>query len=1083
MLFRSTPEEQANSLSPQERNRIKNINQDTEKAMDRDIEDFKSPADKVDKEFRVKTKFIKRGYECVTSIYHSDAMNNPGQGLYIWTQKEFLKQKDLRLKFGQYGALGSPKTPVQTISGYEGPTMDTIVILYAIRLDDYFSKPNIKGFRHALDVEKYIQKEIIKRKGYKIDLGTSTEVFGGMSLDQLISLINETLFGSKKLKNFTMRAEQKAAHDQIVNYFKSGGEEFLLAAKMRFGKNFVLLNAAKSLDAKNILVLTYKPHVFPSLKDDIENHVNFNGWKIVDFKKDRNLKASKDVPTVFLSSAQLAQYKKSKAEDDENYDLESTSIQDIKKNLSELKKIKWDMIIADEYHYGTSTVNFQEMLKQLNYKRIVYVSGTAMKDIEMGRFADDEVFEWSYIDEQEQKKLEQEGKSDSKQHLSMPTMEMHLVEVDPEIVDNVMKYYDPDEGFTMAKMIATDSKGVLKNPGSLELLLKQIAGSEGNIRLSPYRIQSGMNHTLWVLDKNVKGIKAMAKLMESMPEYKGYDIIPATGNVVTNIDEVKERINKNDRTITLTCYRFKEGTSVPEWNGVLMLDSGKSIEEYLQAIFRSQNPDPDNDKEKCYVFDFSPVRALNMTYEIVENTDKKGNKKLSEIGREYLDYAPILDHRNNKIKKVDFNEVIENFRAHGSFAERFANVKNIDLEKIDIEVIQSVSDIKAGKRGKTVIINNNEIELGKNFIPSIKIGRSDKKLNKNEIKKILEKITTVLSNIPEFMFDTPNEESTVDDILNTKNPELFEKITGLSIEDFKMWVNKGIINKVLMNRNVLNFLDSERRLMEETSLEKIDQFAKKNFNLQGEDSSTPSSIVNEMLDKLPKDIWKDPNKKFCDPVCGSGKFLVGIKDRLMEGLTNEIPDKEEREKHIIENQIYGFDNDNAKTIMSKRLINNKDYNDNIYTENSLTFNWNNMPKFDVVVGNPPYIRGTHLTFIDKAYELANEFIVFIQPATWVLNENSPCEKVKNLIGPYVKSIKFIDGNPQFGIIMASPLSITFINKKTTTDIIDVEDLINNKKYSVDDINLINKWGDTEIYPGLEDKIKSISSQEDRKSVV
>lgn len=959
-----TPKEEAEEKTPLEKEEAKEINQDIEKITDRDSEIVISSAEKEKDESRIFTKILKTGYECLTDIHNSDAMSKPGQGLYIWAYKRDLKNKDNRLKFGEYGSKANvPKTPLDTISGYGAGQFGTVVILYAKRFTDDL----IKKFGMAYNAEMQVQKLIQKNKGYRVGKNKrlegagirSREVFGGIELDKMQEIINEVLYEVPKLKNFEMRPEQKAAHDKMVNYYKSGGKEFLLAAKMRYGKNFTLLNTAKTLNFKNILVLTYKPHVFPSLKDDLSNHVNFDGWEIVDYKTERNkISPAGDKPKIFMSSAQLAQYKKSNAEDDENYDLEKTSISDIRKNLEVLKKIDWDFIIADEYHYGTSTVNFMNMLKELKYKHISYVSGTAMKDIETGRFDDRQIFEWSYIDEQRQKKLEKEGKSDSKQHLDMPTMIMHLMRIEPSIIDDIMKYYDEDEGFTMAKMIGTDDQGKLKHPQLLKRLLEQISGEKVHHNMSPYTtegITGNLDHTLWVLDKNVNGIMGMAEIMESMPEFDDYDIIPATGNVVTSIDEVKERINRNDKTITLTCYRFKEGTSVPEWNGVFMLDSGKSIEEYLQAIFRSQNPDPDNNKENCYVFDFNPQRALTMSYEICENTDKTGKKPVSTTIREYLDYAQILDHRGNTLEKVSTEEIMEAFRSHGSFSEKFANVKNIDIEKIDDQIIESVTDIKAGKRGKTVDVNDNDVELGKNIMQQrSKNDGKDKKVNKNEAKKILQKIATVLSNIPEFLFDTPDKEITVEDILKTDQKDLFEQVTGISVENFKMWFDKGLINPVLMNRNIEHFMESEEKLMNDPSGEKIEKFTKQHFNMRAEEGKTPLPLVKEMLDKLPKNIWKDKNKKFCDPVMGTGTFLLEIKERLMEGLSDKIKNEREREEHILKNMLWGVDIDRSKTLISEKLINNNNLENNLLNEDSLKLNWNDMPNFDVVCGNPPY---------------------------------------------------------------------------------------------------------------------------------
>ena len=419
-----------------------------------------------------------------------------------------------------------------------------------------------------------------------------------------------------------------------------------------------------------------------------------------------------------------------------------------------------------------------------------------------------------------------------------------------------------------------------------------------------------------------------------------------------------------------------------------MLDSGKSIEEYLQAIFRSQNPDQDNNKENCYVFDFNPQRALTMTYEICENTDKSGKKPVSDTIREYLDYAQILDHRGNTLEEVNTEEIMESFRAHGSFSEKFANIKNIDIEKIDDDIINSVLNVKPGKRGKTVEVNDNDVVLGKNIMQQQreKDGK-DKKVDKSEVKKVLQKIATVLSNVPEFLFDTPNKETTVEDILNTSQKDLFDQVTGLSIEDFKMWFEKGLLNPVLMNRNIEHFMESEMKLMEDPSGEKIEKFTKQHFNMRAEEGKTPLPLVNEMLNKLPKSTWKDSNKKFCDPCMGTGTFLLEIKERLMEGLKSKIKDPEDREKHILENMMWGVDLDLSKTLIAEKLITNNIKENNLENKDSLNLNPNDMPKFDVVVGNPPYqeFMGKSMT-TKKLYipisKIANEIgntVVFIIP--------------------------------------------------------------------------------------------------------
>lgn len=67
---------------------------------------------------------------------------------------------------------------------------------------------------------------------------------------------------------------------------------------------------------------------------------------------------------------------------------------------------------------------------------------------------------------------------------------------------------------------------------------------------------------------------------------------------------------------------------------------------------------------------------------------------------------------------------------------------------------------------------------------------------------------------------------------------------------------------------------------------------------------TPYSLINDMLDQLPADVWTDSTKTWFDPCAGKGNFPAAIVARLMEGLAEEFPNEEERYKHIVEKQLY-----------------------------------------------------------------------------------------------------------------------------------------------------------------------------------
>jgi len=95
---------------------------------------------------------------------------------------------------------------------------------------------------------------------------------------------------------------------------------------------------------------------------------------------------------------------------------------------------------------------------------------------------------------------------------------------------------------------------------------------------------------------------------------------------------------------------------------------------------------------------------------------------------------------------------------------------------------------------------------------------------------------------------------------------------------------------------------------------------------------TPKWLVEDMLDKLPEEVWTDSSKRWLEPACGYGVFLKAIKDRLMVGLKDEIPDYFTREKHIIQNMLFGCDIQLGCTIITRFLLNPLNmHRDNIKT--------------------------------------------------------------------------------------------------------------------------------------------------------
>ncbi len=630
--------------------------------------------------------------------------------------------------------------------------------------------------------DKQIHSHLIKMGRTVTRLDKSREWFV-CSVDDVSSIINNMISGVLRPNSYGMRDEQSECVETAIAHFNNGGQRYLLNAKMRFGKTFVGYQIAKRLaegkDNYRVLVLTYKPATNDGWKDDLEKHVDFNGWEYYyakDYNKNNPIELPSTGNTVLFSSFQ--------------------DINDIDKDKWYIaKNYHYDLVIIDETHFGANTIRAKSTLEELSYGLELHMSGTPLELLASGEFTEEETYNWSYIDEQKKRKAEEDNNWATEVYRWLPPMEFHTFEVCDE-AKKLQNYYTDDEGFTMNKLFASDDGITFNEEASVKLFIDQFFGRNVRHTHSAIRVMAA-DHMLWVMN-NVAPVNAMCALLEKMN--LGYHIINVAGDNINDLSRVKKEIAFYDKTITITCGRFNTGVTVPEWDMVAMLNGGRAAETYFQTVFRVQSPDQQRHKERCVVIDFHPQRCLEMSWLYAEIIAKQ-NQTTTSVLRDFLEFAPIMDHTGNSIKKVDMEQVMGVLSELGSGFDSFGSSKDYDLTKFDIDDWSTVTPDNGVK--KTGDISNSGVQEGKNYEPTNRGARTPNK--KDEVAELKKRISTAIRKIPVLLSVGNEKYESIKDILEKCPKDEFSTFVEIDLDLFKEKCYNGAINMKSIDRKITDW--------------------------------------------------------------------------------------------------------------------------------------------------------------------------------------------------------------------------------------------------------------------------------------
>jgi hypothetical protein len=824
-----------------------------------------------------------------------------------------------------------------TIEEILAPKPEARPRIYAYSIDDVAHKGLLKVGQTTRDVKQRVAEQLKTAaiKNYRIELDESAECddgrifsdyevraalarkgFANVELEWVRCTVNDVKtvltelrsgqpFAGTHHETFPMRREQADAVDKTFDYYqsiwaenKNAAPRFLWNAKMRFGKTFTTYQLAKKLGAKRVLVLTFKPAVEDAWQTDLESHADFNGWQYLSRSSGSDpTQIDRKKPVVYFGSFQDL--------------LGRDAAGNIKPKNEWLHTVNWDLVVFDEYHFGAWRDTAKELFEgeeeavakkeaKLEYaggledmnedltvlstqeteflpittRAYLYLSGTPFKALATGEFIEEQIFNWTYTDEQRAKEaFAAKNPGQRNPYGALPQMRLLTYQMPDELLAIASGgEFDEFDLNAFFEASSTGKAAKFKHKSDVQKWLDIIRGGYmaksvehlktgtrppfpySDVRLLPY-----LQHSFWFLH-NVAACHAMANLLAEKHNtfWHDYTVIVAAGASagigLEALPPVRQAIGSGFETksITLSCGKLTTGVTVPQWSSILMLRNLKSPETYFQAAFRVQspwsikNPNGDNPNEEeilkpvCFVFDFAPTRALRQLSEYGIGLSPNEPNPENAV-KDLVSFLPVLAYDGANMTQIDAGGILDIAMA-GTSATLLArkwesallvNVDNDTLRRImdNPEAMSAVERIEGWRALgdniiETIINKSDKVKDLKNKAKDKDLSAKEKKELSDEEKEykskrklVQEKLIKFATRIPAFMYLTDFRENTLQDVITKLEPDLFLAVTGLTVQDFHLLVRLKVFNTEQMNQAVFAFRRYEDASLRYTGIE------------------------------------------------------------------------------------------------------------------------------------------------------------------------------------------------------------------------------------------------------------------------
>lgn len=750
-----------------------------------------------------------------------------------------------------------------------------------------------------------VRRRLVEKKFENVLIGSSREWMRCSPDDVRVAVVElqkGLRFDRARHEDFPPRQEQQDAVDATHAYFQSRWAEdatsvprFLWNAKMRFGKTFTSYRLAQTMGATKVLVVTFKPAVEDAWQADLESHVDFEGWQYLSRASGRDPRdADPDRPLVYFGSFQ---------------DLlgREAGTGAIKPKNEWLHTTDWDLVIFDEYHFGAWRDTARELfegetdaraakgeyspdLEQVNEdlevlseveaeflpittRSYLYLSGTPFKALATGEFIEEQIFNWTYTDEQHAKaEFAKAHPSERNPYAALPEMRLLTYQMPQELLaiasSGEFNEFDLNAFFAAS---GTGTEATFTHKDDVQKWLQVIRGEHapeealksGSRPPWPYaqaQLLPWLNHALWFLP-SVAACEAMRNLVaepQNRSFWGDYRVVmaagPTAGLGLQAVGPVRAAIGEGykTKTITLSCGKLTTGVTIKEWSSILMLRNLKSPETYFQAAFRVQSPwsikNPDGDdpnredivKPVCFVFDFAPTRALRQVWQYGAGLSP-GESNLEKAVADLVSFLPVLAYADGKMVAVNAGEILDIAMAgtSGTLLARkwesalLVNVDDATLKKVlaDEEAMKVVGRIEGWRALgdnviETIIARSDAVKDLKKKARDEELSPKEKKQLTDEEKeykslrkKVQEKLIKFATRIPAFMYLTDFRENALKDVITRIEPDLFQSVTGLTVVDFQLLVDLRVFNTERMNEAVFAFRRYENASLSYTGID------------------------------------------------------------------------------------------------------------------------------------------------------------------------------------------------------------------------------------------------------------------------